>query len=63
MSFKPNEPLLTIREVAEKFNLKESRVRWEVFHRRIPIYKIGSSIRLRASEVEQWIQSSKRGAK
>lgn len=58
-----NEPLLTIREVALKFNIKESRLRWEIHHRRIPLYKIGASIRLRASEIELWIQAAKRGAK
>jgi excisionase family DNA binding protein len=57
-----SEPLLTIKEVAEKFNLKESRIRWEIYHRRIPIYKIGSSIRLRASEIESWIMSKRKGA-
>lgn len=53
------EPLLTVREIAQAFNLKESRLRWEIFQKRIPFYKIGASIRLRASEVEAWLYSKR----
>lgn len=62
MTEKQNEPLLTVREVSKRFNIKESRLRWEIHLSRIPVYKIGSSILLRASEVEVWITSQKRAA-
>lgn len=54
-----SEPLLTIKEIATLFNLKESRIRWEIHLKRIPFYKIGQSVRLRASEVEGWISSQR----
>jgi len=58
-----NEPLLTVKQVANLFNIKVARIRWEIFHKRLPVYKIGGSVFLRASEIELWIQDAKRGIK
>lgn len=50
------ESLITVKEAAKLFNIKESRLRWEIYLKRIPHYRMGSSVRLRASEIEKWLK-------
>ncbi|RYZ77786.1 MAG: DNA-binding protein [Proteobacteria bacterium] len=50
-----NEELLTIADVARILQLSESRIRYEVFHKRIPFLKIGRSVRFQARAIQRWI--------
>lgn len=54
-------PLLSIQEAAEKLNMPVSRIRYEVFLKRIPHLKIGRSIRFNESDLEVWIENKKVG--
>jgi excisionase family DNA binding protein len=54
---------LTIIEASEILNLKESRLRYEVFHRRIPYMKIGRSIRFDEKDLISWVLSQKQEPK
>lgn len=47
--------LLTVEEVAERLNVSVRNVRHQVFHRRIPIVKIGRLVRIEEAEVEALI--------
>lgn len=51
--------LLTLVEAARFLNFKESRLRYEVFHRRIPFFKIGRSIRFDADDLTNWVQAQR----
>lgn len=51
--------LLTIKQAAEILNLKESRLRYEVFLHRIPFIKIGRSIRFEVEALNNWIQNKR----
>lgn len=51
--------LLTLIEASELLNLKVSRLRYEVFHKRIPHFKIGRSIRFSENELISWVMSQK----
>ncbi len=53
--------LLTIKEVAEIFSLSVSRVRYEVFRKRMPFIKLGRSVRFRRGEIEAWISANTSG--
>lgn len=53
--------LLTYREVAAWLSISESYVRRLVMHRKIPIVKIGRSVRFRPTDIEQWIERRNRG--
>ena len=54
-----SEQLLTISEAAEFLNLKTSRLRYEVFQKGIPYYKIGRSIRFSEKDLISWVMSKK----
>lgn len=56
-----NKNLLTIEEAAAYLNLKVSRIRYEVFKKGIPCYKIGRSIRFSISELDSWVEKKKIG--
>ena len=53
------DKLLNTKEAAEILGFSESRVRYEIFHKRIPIVKIGRSIRLEYADLMIWIKSKK----
>ena len=55
--------LLTLLEASERFNLKVSRLRYEVFHKKIPHYKIGRSIRFSETDLISWIMNQKQDSK
>lgn len=50
--------LLTIKEAALFLNVKESRIRTEIFRRKIPYVKIGALVRFRKIDLEKWIESN-----
>jgi excisionase family DNA binding protein len=63
--FPPNEPILTADQVAERLQLKPSTI-YELTRRRnqrpLPALKAGKFLRFRWSEVEQWLDESRRAA-
>jgi len=52
----PKKELLTVGEVAQEFGMTESYWRKQIFHRYIPVVKMGKSVRLRRSDVEKFIE-------
>jgi excisionase family DNA binding protein len=59
------EPILTAEQVAERLQLKPSTI-YELTRRRnqrpLPALKAGKFLRFRWSEVEQWLDESRRAA-
>lgn len=53
--------LLTLNEAAEFLNLKISRIRYEIFHGRLPHFKIGRSIRFDLDDLIKWVKDQKVG--
>ena len=51
--------LLTMVEASVFLNLKDSRLRYEVFRKRIPFYKIGRSIRFSKQDLIEWVMKQK----
>lgn len=47
--------LLTCKEAAAYLNLNESRIRYEVFLKRIPHIKIGRTVRFATEQLDNWI--------
>ena len=54
---------LTLLEAAELLNLKVSRLRYEVFNKSVPFFKIGRSIRFSEKDLIAWIMNQKQEAK
>lgn len=52
--------LLTIEEAAIMLNLKASRIRYEIFMKRINYFKIGRSIRFDEKDLVLWALSQRR---
>ncbi len=50
--------LMTINEAAEYLHLQVSRLRYEVFIKRIPHIKIGRSIRFSQTQLDSWIEAN-----
>lgn len=50
---------LTVEEAAQLLNLKVSRLRYEVFRKSIPFFKVGRSIRFAERDLISWIMSQK----
>ena len=50
------EQLLDIKQVSERFAIKESTLRAWVFQRRIPCIRLGRLIRFRESELDAWVR-------
>lgn len=55
--------LLTIREAAERTGHRESTYRAWVLHRKLPVYKVGRSVRIAETDLEQMIQHARIPAK
>lgn len=55
--------LLTIREAAERTGHRESTYRAWVLHRKVPIYKVGRSVRIAEADLEQMIEQARIPAK
>ncbi len=54
-----NEKLLSIKDVSELLNVKESWIRCQVFYKNIPHLKIGGLLRFKKSELDKWIESNR----
>lgn len=55
-----DEPLLTMVEAAEFLKLSIGRIRYEVYLKRIPNYKIGRSIRFSKKALNKWLEGLER---
>ncbi len=55
------EKFLTIKELAEHLGLKEKTLYGKVSRNEIPYYKIGRLIKFKASDIDEWIASNRRG--
>ena len=51
--------LLTIREAAEKTGHRESTYRAWVLGRKVPYYKVGRSVRIAESDLEQLVEQAR----
>lgn len=49
--------LMTVREAAKYLNIKEKRVRHEIFKKRIPYCKLGRSVFLDMKSLDHWVES------
>lgn len=56
------ERLLTVPEVAERLNTGERMARRLIAERRLPTVKVGRHVRVRSSDLEQWIENNTRPA-
>lgn len=52
-----NEELLTIGQAAQLLNVKVSKLRREVFLKRIKHFKLGALIRFKKSHLREWVNS------
>jgi len=50
---------INFKQASELLNLKESRIRYLVFKRKIPFIKIGSTIRFDKNDLEKWLNQQK----
>jgi len=48
--------LLTVAEVAERLGLKVATIRKMIFQRRIPVVKIGRSVRFKPEDIEKIVR-------
>lgn len=56
-----NKKVLKIEEAAEYLQLTVSRLRYEVFIKRIPHIKLGRSIRFTKDQLDNWLESNSNG--
>lgn len=54
---------MTIEEAAQYLNLKLSRMRYEVFNKTVPFFKIGRSIRFSEKDLIAWVLMQKQEPK
>ncbi len=52
-----HEELLTINEAAKFLNVKVSKIRREVFLKRIKHFKLGALLRFKKSHLSEWVNS------
>lgn len=52
-----HEELLTIKEAAHFLNVKVSKLRREVFLKRIKHFKLGALVRFKKSHLVEWVNS------
>lgn len=55
--------LMNVRQAADFLAMTESRVRYEIFHKRLPVIKIGRSIRFDEKDLITWVLNQKQGVK
>lgn len=54
-----NHQLLTVKEVAERLNVRESTIRaWLLRRRRLSIVKVGRCVRIPADEIDRLINEN-----
>jgi excisionase family DNA binding protein len=49
--------LMTVLEVAERLGLKPATIRKMIFQRKLPIVKIGRSVRIKPEDIEKIIRA------
>lgn len=54
--------LLTVAQIAERLNTGERMARRLIAERRLPTVKVGRHVRVRADDLERWIESQTRPA-
>ena len=59
---KQHEDLMVIEEAASFLRLSVGRLRYEVFLRRIPFFKMGRSVRFSREDLSNWLETKKKGA-
>ena len=52
------ESFYTVEEVAEKLNLKVSRVRTAIFRKELTHIKLGALVRISEKHMEQWLRKN-----
>ncbi len=55
--------LITIKQAADFLATKESRIRYEIFHKKIPYIKLGKSIRFDENDLIAWVLNQKQEVK
>lgn len=62
-----NDLIFDIEDASRFLNLKVSRIRYEIFRKSIPYFKIGRSVRFSKKDLISWVlnqkQESQRGSK
>jgi len=52
---KPGDRLLKFNDVVELLNVTPGHLRKMIFYKRVPVCRIGKSIRFRPAELEKWL--------
>ncbi len=52
-----DDPILTVRQVADYLQLSKSKVYYMIQRRKIPYIRLGKNVRIRKSDLERWIES------
>jgi excisionase family DNA binding protein len=55
------QPLLTVRDLSELFNVAPGTIYDWVATNRIPHFKLGGAIRFSPESIERWLEHSSRG--
>lgn len=55
-----NEKFLTIKEVSELLQVKESWIRKQIYDRKIPFIKMSGLIRFSEDAIHKWIEKNKK---
>ncbi|MDA8791915.1 helix-turn-helix domain-containing protein [Bacteriovoracaceae bacterium] len=61
MSKVTNDEFCTVDQISKKFNLTKSWLRYGIFHKLFPFYKLGRQIRIKESEFLDWINNKREG--
>lgn len=51
-----DDPILTVSQVAEYLQLSKSKVYYMIQRRNIPFVRLGKNVRIRRSDLLQWIE-------
>lgn len=55
--------LLSVKQAAAYLGLSESRLRYEVFIKRIPHVKVGRTVRFTTEQLDSWVLANSQGGK
>ncbi len=56
-----DDPVLTVRQVAEYLQLSRSKVYYMIQRRHIPFIRLGKNVRIRQSELIKWLDQQSEG--
>ncbi len=51
-----DDPILTVRQVAEYLQLSRSKVYYMIQRRTIPFIRLGKNVRIRMSDLLEWLE-------